>query len=305
MNHALRFDNVVKRYGRRRALDHLSLSVPAGSITGLVGSNGAGKTTLMAAAAGFLRIHTGTIDLLGQGPFHPDVHCGRLSLLPQDAELPRDATPRNLLVFYAELQGLPRSQARSQTDLLLQRVHLADRARSPIRSLSHGMRKRVMIAQCFLGQPELILLDEPLSGLDPREAASMKAFFTEERGRRTLLISSHNLHEIEQMCDYVIFVEQGRTVRQDTLDAVTGRSALLTYRFADGPAPDPSTLQTSLPSLQVDYDPATRLLTCRYDETTHTPESINRTLLPLLLQTGCNLLEIQRGQRLERTYLHP
>jgi ABC-type multidrug transport system ATPase subunit len=305
MTNALRFENVVKCYGRRRALDGLSLTVPAGSITGLVGSNGAGKTTLMAVTAGFLRIRSGEIDVLGDGPFHPERHRGRLALLPQDAELPRDATPRNVLMFYGELQGLRRAEARRETDLLLERVHLSDRATSPTRSLSHGMRKRVMIAQCFLGQPDLILLDEPLSGLDPREAASMRDFFAESRGQRTVVISSHNLHEIEQLCDYVIFVENGRTVRQDTLDAITGRSAQITYLLGEGNSPDADALEQALPDLRVEYDPATRSLTCWYPEDLHQPSTVNHVLIPLLLQSGCPLLEVRRGERLERKYLHP
>ncbi len=307
MNDALRFEAVVKTYGRRRALDGLSLRVPAGTVAGLVGSNGAGKTTLMGVAAGLLRPRAGRVDVLGDGPFDPVRHTGRVALLPQDAELPRDAPPGALLAFYGELQGLDRRTARRQAGALLERVHLAERARSPARTLSHGMRKRVMLAQCFLGEPELILLDEPLNGLDPRETSTLRNFLREQRGRRTLLISSHNLHEIEAICDYVIFVEQGRLVRADTLEAVTGRAEQLTYLLGEGPPPDTAALRAALADvvLELDYTAESRSLVCRYRADRYDAGAVNAALLPRLMEGGCALLEIRRGERLESQYLTP
>ena len=307
MNDALRFDGVVKTYGRRRALDGLSLRVPAGVVAGLVGSNGAGKTTLMGVAAGLLRPRAGAVDVLGGGPFDAARHSGRVALLPQDAELPRDAPPGALLAFYGALQGLDRDAARRQAAELLDRVHLADRARSPSRTLSHGMRKRVMLAQCFVGAPELILLDEPLNGLDPRETAAMREFLREQRGRRTLLISSHNLHEIEAICDYVIFIEHGRVVRADTLEAVTGRAEQLTCLLGEGPTPDVEALRSALNgmAIELDFDAGSRALVCRYRADRHDAGAVNAALLPRLLGQGCALLELRRGERLETQYLAP
>lgn len=307
MSDALRFDGVVKTYGRRRALDGLSLRLPTGVIAGLVGSNGAGKTTLMGVAAGLLSVRSGAVDVLGEGPFDPARHAGRVALLPQDSELPRDAPPGALLTFYAELQGLDRRAARRQAAELLERVHLSDRARSPCRTLSHGMRRRVMLAQCFLGAPELVLLDEPLNGLDPRETAAMREFLRGQRGRRTLLISSHNLHEIEAVCDYVIFIEQGRLVRADTLEAVTGRAEEIIYLLAEGAAPDVAALRAALTeaAIAIEFDAFRRALSCRYRADRHDAAAVNAAVAPRLLAMGCPLLEIHRGERLETRYLTP
>ncbi|MBR0067641.1 MAG: nicotinamide-nucleotide amidohydrolase family protein [Kiritimatiellae bacterium] len=222
---ALETRNLVKRYGRRRVLDGFTLAVPRGAVLGLVGANGAGKTTWMMTVAGLLRPASGTIDMLGCGPFDAAVHAGRFALLPQDSELPLEATPMGLFYRFGRLQGLSSEAARRSACDVLKAVNLVDRAKSSIRSLSHGMRTRVRVAQCFLGNPELVLLDEPLNGLDPLEADRLRRFLRARAGKQTIVISSHNLHDVEQLCTHVAFVENGRVVRMDTLNALThGRS---------------------------------------------------------------------------------
>lgn len=301
MKAAIEWRGVRKRFGRTQALDGLDLAVPEGSICGLVGSNGAGKTTAMAIVAGLTRPDAGETRLFGEGPFDPERHAGRLSLLPQDSELPREARPMDLLTFYAALQGLDTRTARSQAARMLEMVHLTDRARSAVKTLSHGMRKRIMIAQCFLGAPEAILLDEPLSGLDPREVARIRDFIRSERRRRTILISSHNLHEIELLCDHVAFVEKGRTVRVDTLDAITGRRGVLVFDLDRDPPP--GLLRDAAPGLAFESAGEPPRLTCRYDASTRSAAEVNALLLPALLSAGVGVLEVRQGERLESEYL--
>ena len=238
---ALETRGLVKRYGRRRVLDGFTLAVPRGAVLGLVGANGAGKTTWMMTVAGLLRPASGTIDILGNGPFDAAVHAGRFALLPQDSELPLEATPAGLFYRFGRLQGLSANEARRSAAEVLAAVNLADRAKSSIRSLSHGMRMRVRVAQCFLGNPELVLLDEPLNGLDPLEADRLRRFIRAHAGRQTIVVSSHNLHDVEQLCTHVAFVEKGRVARMDTLGALTrGRSLETVYleQAGDRPAED-------------------------------------------------------------------
>ena len=297
MENAIETTGLVKRYGARRALDGLTLNVPLHAVLGLIGPNGAGKTTWMMSVTGLLSLASGTVNLLGGGPFDPAVHSGRVTLLPQDSELPLESRPLDLLTHYGILQGLARAEAARTAAAMLEEVHLGDHIRAPIRSLSHGMRKRVMIAQCFIGYPEVVLLDEPLSGLDPRETAHMRAFLTRRRGRQTLIISSHNLHDIEVMCDRVAFIEKGRTVRDATLEDVIGKSSTLIYHLTAAPADLPALTGTTL-----DFDPASNTLTCRYNPQADTPDQINAQLLPLLLPQ-CGITAITRGDSLEAAYL--
>ncbi len=299
---ALEVLNLVKCYGKRRALDGLTLRIPRYSVTGLVGSNGAGKTTLMMTVAGFLKPTAGTINLLGNGPFDADVHGGRFAILPQDSELPLTSSPLELLIHYGRLQGLSLEAATKSASNILETVNLSDRAKSSIRSLSHGMRKRIMAAQCFLGNPELILLDEPLNGLDPREAARMRDFIAQRKREQTIVISSHNLNDIEQLCDHVAFIEHGKTVRFGPIATITRKASVMVYQLS---AP-PVDLTLFKPLLgeggYLNFNPQTNTLTCHTVEQTLSPEELNRRMVPILLSM-CGLLTISQGNSLEDEYL--
>lgn len=301
MFYAIETKDLVKRYGTRRALDGLTLSVPRFAVMGLVGANGAGKTTWMMSVAGFLHLASGSINLLNEGPFNPAIHCGRVTILPQDSDLPLESRPQELLTHYGLLQGLTRRAAAASAASMLNEVHLGDRLDSPIRTLSHGMRKRVMIAQCFIGHPEVILLDEPLSGLDPREVAHMRTFITRRRGKQTIIISSHNLHDIEVMCDHIAFIEKGRTARVATLEEVVGKDSTLVYRVTSEPA-DYAALAAAIPDANLSFDAEASDLVCRYDPRRFTAEDINRSLLPALL-AQCDVSTVTRGGNLENAYL--
>ncbi len=301
MDNAIETIDLVKRYGARRALDGLSLAVPRFAVLGLIGPNGAGKTTWMMSVAGFLRPASGSINLLRGGPFDPTIHCGRVTILPQDSELPLESRPMELLTHYGLLQGLTKQESARSAAAMLEEVHLGDRINSPIRTLSHGMRKRVMIAQCFIGYPEVILLDEPLSGLDPREVAHMRSFLTRRRGRQTLVISSHNLHDIEVMCDHVAFIENGRTLRIATLEEILGKASTLVYALT-APPEDLAALAAVVPEATLSLASDTCALTCRYDPRRTTPEEINSRLLPALLPQ-CGVTTITCGASLETEYL--
>ena len=301
MSAALEFHRVEKNYGKLRALDGLDLNVPAGSIFGLVGSNGAGKTTAMAVVMGLLTPGTGTINLLGAGPFRPDKHAGRIALLPQDSRFPPHARLEELLRFYGLVQGIPADALEKTINELLDWVHLQDRRRSPVRTLSHGMNRRLAIAQAFLGAPELVLLDEPLNGLDPREAARVRDLIRERRGKQSIVISSHNHADIEALCDHVAFIEKGKLVRQDTLDKITQRSHRITYALAGSPVPLRK-LSDALPDVTWEQGSDGASLTAVYPER-YTTEQLNAVVLRTLLDAGVGILELQRGSDLESEYL--
>ena len=219
---------LVKRYGRRRALDGFTLDVPAGCVLGLVGPNGAGKTTWMMAVAGLLRLDAGEIGLFGTGrAFGAAEHSGRLALPPQDSELPLESTAEGFLFGLARLQGLSPTAARASVDSVLEAVNLADRAKASVRSLSHGMRKRLMAAQCFLGEPELVLLDEPMNGLDPEEAARFRRLILSRAERSIVVISSHNLADLEKLCTHIAFVRDGKVAKVAPLKELTAEGGSL------------------------------------------------------------------------------
>ena len=298
---ALATRDLVKKYGRRRALDGFTLSVPRGAILGLVGPNGAGKTTWMMVVAGFIRANAGEIDVLGKGAFDARVHSGRLAILPQDSELPLESRPRDLLYRFGRLQGLSAAAARKSAADVLAAVNLSDRADATIRSLSHGMRKRVMLAQCFVGNPEVVLLDEPLNGLDPAECARMRRFIAACRGRRTIVVSSHNLHDIEVVCTHAAFVEAGRVTSVSPLGSLTQSSGRVVYTLAARPS-DMAAIEAAVPDASFEWSESEHALTCLFHPESDDIASVNRRLLPALL-AQTDILSVVRGQSLEEAYL--
>ena len=219
--------NLLKRYGKACALDGFSLSVPEGSIMGLVGPNGAGKTTWMMCVVGLLNADAGEISLLGGGAFDAAEHSGRVAMLPQDSELPLEMSPRSLFMTFARLQGLSGKRAAAAAEEALAAVHLEDCAAKPVRALSHGMRKRVMAGQCFIGDPEILLLDEPMNGLDPEETARLRGLILAGKGRRTTVISSHNLQDLERLCTHVAFADSGRIIQSARIDELVSEGRTL------------------------------------------------------------------------------
>ena len=223
---------LVKRYGKRRALDGFALDVPEGCVMGLVGPNGAGKTTWMMAVAGLVRTDAGTVGLFRTSqPFTAAAHSGRLATLPQDSELPIESTPEGFLYGLARLQGLSADAAKASIRKVLEAVNLKDRAKASIRSLSHGMRKRLMAAQCFLGEPDLILLDEPMNGLDPEEAVRFRNLILSRHAGCTVVVSSHNLADLEKFCTHVTFVRDGKVVKTAALKDLTADGASLEDKY--------------------------------------------------------------------------
>jgi ABC-type multidrug transport system ATPase subunit len=298
MNDAVVTSGLRKRYGRTNALDGFSLAVPRGSITGLVGRNGAGKTTWTMTVAGLTLPDSGTINILGRGPFDAERHSGRVGVIPQDSELPAEAKVRDLLIDYGLLQSLSRDAAARSADSLIRSFNLSQKAQAKIRTLSHGMRKRVMIAQAFLGDVELVLLDEPLSGLDPVEADNMRSFLASMQGKVTIVISSHQLDDIERLCTHVAFVSEGKVERMDTLRSITSRCGRITYRLAREMG-DISAIAREVPGVSFSVKGDT--LAVEYSADREVPE-INAELLPRLLPYG--VLSVSPGQSLEEAYLN-
>ncbi len=283
---ALRVEGVSKRFGKHRALDGLGFAVPTGSLCGLVGENGAGKTTCLSIVAGFLHADAGTVDLLGLGPFTVAKHRGRVGVLPQDAELPEAHTPSSLLGTWARLQGLGAEQSRLAVAAALADVQLEAQAHTRVKALSHGMRRRLAVASALLGWPELVLLDEPTAGLDPSQARHLRQVLAAERGRRTVLVSSHNLAELESLCDHVIVIERGRCVLDEGMDTVTGRDREATI-ILDEPVPEGLVAVTRV---RASDDPGGNLAA-----------ATTRALAGLIAQ-GARVREVRRGDALEARY---
>ena len=221
MKNVVSIKGISKRFGRIQALNDVSFEVPSHSIFGLLGPNGAGKTTLFSIVADFLKADAGTVEVLGIDTQYISRLRGRLSILPQDAQFQRNVPILEQLVFFRLLAGLTKQQSQEEVIHSLELVGLGSYAKRRVGSLSHGMVKRLGIAQAFLGHPEVILLDEPTSGLDPAAARQIRDLIKQLQERATIMVSSHNLAEIQELCDHVAILNVGNLVLAGSVDEIT------------------------------------------------------------------------------------
>jgi ABC-2 type transport system ATP-binding protein len=231
IEYVIKTTNLTKRFGAKTAVNGVSLKIRAGHIFGLIGPNGAGKTTTFSMLAGFLRPTEGTIDVLGFEPTNVQALRARLGVLPQDALLPATDKVGEFLTHMARLQDIPREKAEEAARKVLGEVSGADWWNLRCGGLSHGMQKRIAIAQAFLGEPEVVFLDEPTAGVDPRVAYELREVIKARKGRCTMVISSHNLQELEEICDAAAILDHGRLVTSGSMAELTATSGEFRIRI--------------------------------------------------------------------------
>ena len=305
MSAALEVTRLSKTFGHSVALREVSFSIPEGSLYGLVGPNGAGKTTLLSLVAGFLLPDSGTISILGRDARTdlPELR-GRFSMLVQDAMLPRNRKIRETLVYLARLGGLSKVEALQDVDRVLALCGLTDQASKRFRELSHGMTKRLHVAQAFLGQPELIFLDEPTSGLDPENASQIRKIIVELAGESTVVISSHNLAELEETCTDLVILDEGEVAYAGSMSAFLSGGSLLRWTVD---VPVSETLSTALRGLdgvaELELrDPTTLHLTLSAQDGVRRRE-IAKAALETLLAHDVIPRTMAEGARLEERFL--
>ena len=225
--HAVSVQNLTKRFTKVLALDQVSFDVPTGSVFGLLGPNGAGKTTLFSIAAGFLKKSSGAITVLGHDVQQIGELRGRFSMLPQDARFQGAIPVIDQLIMFGRLTGHDPAGARKAAEEALEIVGLGEVARRAARTLSHGMMKRVALCQAFIGNPEVIFLDEPTAGLDPENARNIRNLVRDNAKDRTVIFSSHNLQEVQDICSHICILNEGKVIETGTLEELTRAAHLL------------------------------------------------------------------------------
>ena len=214
------FDNVSKFYGEILGVNRVNLQIAPG-ITSLVGPNGAGKSTLMNLMTGLLRPTRGSISILGIPTDQPELLFRRLGYCTQFDSFPRGVTGREFINSFLFVHGYDRKQANDLSQLAIERVNLADAADRKVAGYSKGMRQRIRLAQSIAHQPAVLILDEPLNGLDPMVRAETIALFRKLASEGLhLIISSHILHEVDMMSDRVVLLNNGYVVAEGNIHGV-------------------------------------------------------------------------------------
>lgn len=200
--------DLSKKYGNQFALNNVSFEIQAGSPIALVGANGAGKSTLLSILSGYIKPSSGQVRVLGHAVGGEKL-IGCIGALPQDALFDPSVTIVKQLTFLAQLQGFSRFNAIKEAERCLDLMQLLHIKNDKVSALSHGMKKRVAIAQALMGTPKLVLLDEPTAGLDPENARNIRQQISALSNKTTFIVSSHNLAELEKMCSLVMYLERG------------------------------------------------------------------------------------------------
>lgn len=208
---------LTKRYGKNVAVDHLSFRVKKGQIYGFLGPNGAGKTTTMNMMTGYLAPEEGKVVINGHDISEEPVAARKcIGYLPEIPPLYLDMTPFEYLQFAAELKGVPKEKRGEETERVMEQTQIQDMQDRLIRHLSKGYRQRVGLAQALLGDPEVLILDEPMVGLDPKQIIEIRELIRSLGKKHTVILSSHILSEIASVCDHVLIISHGKLAASDT-----------------------------------------------------------------------------------------
>ena len=208
--------NLVKKYGDHTAVDHLSFQIEKGKIYGFLGPNGAGKSTTMNMITGYIASTEGKVMIDGHDILEAAKKC--IGYLPEMPPLYFDMTVLEYMKFAADLKKIPRNQKDKQIKEVMDMVKITDMKDRLIKNLSKGYRQRVGLAQAILGYPEVIILDEPTVGLDPKQIIEIRDLIKSLKQKHTVILSSHILSEVRAVCDYVLIISHGKLVASDTPD---------------------------------------------------------------------------------------
>jgi ABC-2 type transport system ATP-binding protein len=244
--------HITKRYGRVTAVDDVSFRVERGEILGFLGPNGAGKTTTMRILTGYMPATEGRATVAGYDIFTHAIEAKRRTgYLPETPPLYPDMTVREYLDFVARIKGVPPKERRQRVSTMMERTHVADMASRHCGKLSKGYRQRVGLAQALIHNPEVLILDEPTAGLDPKQIIETRELIRGLAGDHTIVLSTHILPEVAQTCQRVVIINKGRVVAVDTPENLTARlkGAETMYVQVDAGGADAGAALQSIPGV--------------------------------------------------------
>jgi ABC-2 type transport system ATP-binding protein len=288
--------NLTKRYGAFTAVDDVSFSVAKGEILGFLGPNGAGKTSTMRVLTGYMPPTEGRAIVAGYDVLDKPIEAKkRTGYLPETPPLYLDMTVRDYLTFCAKIKGIPRADRNSRVDYVMGRTRIADMAKRHCGKLSKGYRQRVGLAQALLHNPDVLVLDEPTAGLDPKQIIETRQLIKELGGDHTVVLSTHILPEVSQTCTRVVIINKGKVVAVDSPDNLTsrlGRSASI-YVQVDAMGADAGAALAALPGVErvtaSDDEGSIR----SFEIDTESGRDVRRDIAAAVVSRGWGLLEMR------------
>lgn len=300
--------HLTKRYGRLTAVDDISFRVERGEILGFLGPNGAGKTTTMRVLTGYMPATDGKAIVAGFDVFEQPLEAKRRTgYLPETPPLYPDMTVHEYLDFVSHIKGVPRADRVARLKSVMDRTRITDVADRHCGKLSKGYRQRVGLAQALLHNPDVLILDEPTAGLDPKQIIETRQLIKELAGDHTIILSTHILPEVSQTCQRVVIINKGRVVAVDTPDNLTSRlqGAHTMYVEVEGPSGPVETAITALGGVRNVRVAHRGDATVGLEVDSDRGFDIRRDLARTVVQSGWGLLELRPlRMSLEEIFLH-
>ncbi|MBK5297811.1 MAG: ABC transporter ATP-binding protein [Vicinamibacteria bacterium] len=289
-------EHLTKRYGPVTAVQDVSFQVHKGEILGFLGPNGAGKTTTMRVLTGYMPATDGRVVVAGHDVFEQPVEAKRrIGYLPETPPLYPDMTVREYLQFVAKIKGVPSGDRKSRVEQVMVRTWVADMAGRACGKLSKGYRQRVGLAQALIHNPDVLILDEPTAGLDPKQIIETRRLIKELAGDHTIILSTHILPEVSQTCDRVVIINKGRVVAVDTPHNLMGRlrGAETMFVQVDGArASEAAAALAKVPGV-VRVAPADNAATGAFEVESEKGRDVRRELAKAVVLGGHDLLELR------------
>jgi ABC-2 type transport system ATP-binding protein len=285
--------HLTKRYGPFTAVDDISFTVDKGEILGFLGPNGAGKTTTMRVLTGYMPPTEGTAVVAGYNLLDKPIEAKRRTgYLPETPPLYPDMTVREYLEFCARIKGVPRGDRKTRVGTAMERTRVADMADRHCAKLSKGYKQRVGLAQALIHNPDVLILDEPTAGLDPKQIIETRQLIRGLAGNHTIVLSTHILPEVAQTCQRVVIINKGRVVAVDTPENLTARltGAETMYVQIDAMGAEPAPALSAIPGV-------TRVAVSDvgggFEVETERGTDVRRELAKTIVNRGWGLLELR------------
>jgi ABC-2 type transport system ATP-binding protein len=300
--------HLTKRYGPVTAVDDISFSVQRGEILGFLGPNGAGKTTTMRVLTGYMPPTDGRAVVAGYDVFEQPIEAKRRTgYLPETPPLYPDMTVRDYLSFVSRIKGVPRAERTARVNEMMEKTRIADVANRHCGKLSKGYRQRVGLAQALMHNPDVLILDEPTAGLDPKQIIETRQLIKALAGDHTIILSTHILPEVSQTCQRVVIINRGKVVAVDTPDNLTSRlrGSETMYLQVDAGGADVATVLQRVSGVTRVAVTDTKQQLVGYEVDSEAGRDVRRELAAAIVGRGWGLLEMRPMRlSLEEIFLH-
>ncbi len=288
--------HLTKRYGPFTAVNDVSFRVERGEILGFLGPNGAGKTTTMRILTGYMPATDGKAVVAGFDVFDQPIEAKRRTgYLPETPPLYLDMTVAEYLSFVAKIKGVPSGERRERIRTTMERTRIADMADRLCGKLSKGYKQRVGLAQALIHNPDVLILDEPTAGLDPKQIIETRELIKELAGDHTVILSTHILPEVSQTCQRVVIINKGQVVAVDTPDGLTGRlrGVETMYLEVDPSGTDAAPVLAQVPGVRRVIETDRRETVVAYEVESDRGHDVRRDLARIVVGQGWGLLELR------------